>query len=123
MAKILAFLHIERSTYVLFASLALILLFWKWQSITGVEWNVANTVLRYCLLTISFLGWAMVLVGTFLINHFDLFGLRQVYLYRRGEEYAEVGFLIDSVILNSPSTTPTSLEENTMIGACEIPGG
>ena len=83
---------VERSTYVLLASLALILLFWQWRPMTDVVWNVENTVGRYILWALFFLGWVTVLVGTFLINHFDLFGLRQVYLYGRGQEYAELGF-------------------------------
>jgi protein-S-isoprenylcysteine O-methyltransferase Ste14 len=83
---------VERSTYVLLASLALILLFWQWRPLTDVVWSVENTVGRYILWALFFLGWAMVLVGTFLINHFDLFGLRQVYLYQRGKKYTELGF-------------------------------
>ncbi len=83
---------VERSTYVLLASLALILLFALWHPITDVVWSVDNIVGRYILWTIFFLGWATVLLGTFLINHFDLFGLRQVYLYQRGKEYTELGF-------------------------------
>jgi methanethiol S-methyltransferase len=83
---------IERSTYVLLASSTLILLFWQWRPMTGVVWSVENTVGRYILWVLFFLGWATVLVGTFLINHFDLFGLRQVYLYQRGREYTELGF-------------------------------
>jgi protein-S-isoprenylcysteine O-methyltransferase Ste14 len=83
---------IERSTYVLLASLALILLFWQWRPMTDVIWSVENAALRYVLWAIFFLGWATVLVSTFLINHFDLFGLRQVYLYQRGQEYTDLGF-------------------------------
>jgi protein-S-isoprenylcysteine O-methyltransferase Ste14 len=83
---------IERSTFVLLASLALILLFWQWRPMTDVVWNVENTAARAVLWALCFLGWATVLVGTTLINHFDLFGLRQVYLYNRGEEYTEPGF-------------------------------
>lgn len=83
---------IERSTYVLFASSALILLFWQWRPLTTVVWQVENTVGNYALWTLFFFGWLMVLVSTFLINHFDLFGLRQVYLYGRGKAYSEVGF-------------------------------
>ena len=83
---------VERSTYVLLASLALILVFWQWRPITTVVWNVENALASYLLWAIFFLGWATVLVGTSLINHFDLFGLRQVYLYQRGEEYTELGF-------------------------------
>ncbi len=83
---------IERSTYVLLASLALILLFWQWRPMVGVVWNVENAIAGYILWALFFLGWATVLVGTTLINHFDLFGLRQVYLYKQGQEYEELGF-------------------------------
>jgi methanethiol S-methyltransferase len=83
---------IERSTYVILASLALILLFWQWRPMVDVMWNVETTVARYALWVLFFLGWVTVLVGTFLINHFDLFGLRQVYLNLRGKEYTELGF-------------------------------
>lgn len=83
---------IERSTYVLFASLTLILLFWQWRPMVDILWNVENIGARYILWAIFLLGWTLVLVGTFLINHFDLFGLRQVYLYQSGEAYTELGF-------------------------------
>jgi protein-S-isoprenylcysteine O-methyltransferase Ste14 len=83
---------VERSTYVVLASLALILLFRQWRPMTDVVWNVENAAGRYLLWALFFLGWATVLVSTFLINHFDLFGLRQVYLYQRGAEYTEPGF-------------------------------
>ena len=83
---------IERSTYVLLASLALILLFWQWRPMTDVVWSVENDIGRYFLWALFFLGWAIVLLSTFLINHFDLFGLRQVHLYRKGEEYTDLGF-------------------------------
>ena len=83
---------VERSTYVLLASLALILLFWQWRPMRDVIWNVENAIASYILWAVFFLGWATVLLGTFLINHFDLFGLRQVYLYQRGQEYTELGF-------------------------------
>ena len=77
---------IERSTYVLCASVALLLLFWQWQPIGIQIWSVDHTGLRIALWALFAAGWTTVLVVTFLINHFDLFGLRQVWTYaRRGE--------------------------------------
>src|SRR5438270_6198638 len=83
---------IERSTYVLLASLILLLLFWKWHPMLGVIWDVQNSVGRAVLQFFFWLGWAIVLLSTFLIGHFDLFGLRQVYLHQRGIEYTHAGF-------------------------------
>ncbi len=83
---------IERSTYTLFSSLALIALFAFWQPMGGVIWNVDNTVGRALLYGLFGAGIATVLLSTFLINHFDLFGLRQVYLYLRGREIAPLRF-------------------------------
>jgi methanethiol S-methyltransferase len=83
---------IERSTYVLLASLALILLFWQWRSMTGVIWEVGGFG-RSVLILIFWLGWLMVLVSTFLVSHFDLFGLRQVTSYLRGTPYHHIGFM------------------------------
>jgi protein-S-isoprenylcysteine O-methyltransferase Ste14 len=82
----------ERSTYVLISSLALIVLFWLWQPIGGVVWNVEQPALRAVLYGLFALGFGIVLISTFLINHFDLFGLRQVYLYLRGKEYTQLRF-------------------------------
>lgn len=83
---------VERSTYVLFSSLALILLFWQWRPIGGVVWNVETPALRLVLYGLCALGWLTVLGSTFLINHFDLFGLRQVYLALIGKEYTPLVF-------------------------------
>jgi protein-S-isoprenylcysteine O-methyltransferase Ste14 len=83
---------VERSTYVLFASLALILLFWQWRPMPGVVWQVENELLRLTLWALFAAGWLIVLTSTFLINHFDLFGLRQVHLNLRGTPYTELPF-------------------------------
>jgi protein-S-isoprenylcysteine O-methyltransferase Ste14 len=83
---------IERSTFVLLASLALILLFWQWRAMPDPIWTLTNPLAAYLLWTLFFVGWGLVLFSTFLINHFDLFGLRQVDQYRRGEEYKNLPF-------------------------------
>lgn len=80
---------VERSTYVLLASLTLALLFWQWRPLLGVIWEVRNPTLALILQIVFFAGWGIVLISTFLINHFDLFGLRQVYLYKN---YTYLGF-------------------------------
>jgi len=83
---------VERSTYVLFSSLALILLFWKWQPLGGVVWSVDGMAERLALNTLYALGWITILIATFLINHFDLFGLRQVWLFLIGKPYTGLPF-------------------------------
>jgi len=83
---------IERSTYVLLSSLALVLLFWFWQPMNGVIWSIENPVGNQILNILFWIGWLVVLLSTFMINHFDLFGLRQVYLKFKDREYANLGF-------------------------------
>src|ERR1700733_5934162 len=83
---------VERSTYVLLASLCLLLLFWQWRPIGGVIWSVGNPAARAAISVVCALGWLTVLAATFWINHFDLFGLRQVYLYLRGRQYTPIAF-------------------------------
>ena len=84
---------VERSTYVLFSSVALLLLFWLWRPMGGVIWNVESPPARAVLLCMFAFGWLLVLVTTFLINHFDLFGLRQVWFYLRGKPYEPLKFV------------------------------
>ena len=83
---------VERSTYVLLSSLVLLLLYWQWQPLTGIFWQVQNPAGRMVLQVVFWLGWLIVLVSTFMINHFDLFGLRQVYLHARRDAYTPTGF-------------------------------
>jgi protein-S-isoprenylcysteine O-methyltransferase Ste14 len=83
---------IERSTYVLLASLCLILLFWKWQPMGGVIWQVKSETIQIVLKALCLFGFTIVLVSTFLINHFDLFGLRQVWFYFTGKRYEHLPF-------------------------------
>ena len=85
---------VERSTFVLLASLCLMLMMWQWQPIGGIIWSVKNETARIVLIAISLLGWAIVFISTFLINHFDLFGLRQVWFYVRGKQYEHLKFRI-----------------------------
>ncbi|HVP54988.1 MAG TPA: NnrU family protein [Candidatus Eisenbacteria bacterium] len=82
----------ERSTYVLLSSLALIALFAYWQPVGGVLWNVSKPIGRDALNSLCFFGFGLVLIATFLINHFDLFGLRQVWLYLTGKPYTHLEF-------------------------------
>ncbi|HEY9199441.1 MAG TPA: isoprenylcysteine carboxylmethyltransferase family protein [Gammaproteobacteria bacterium] len=82
----------ERSTYVLFSSLLLIALFVYWEPIGGVIWDVQDPLAKGVLYGIFALGWLTVLVATFLINHFDLFGLRQVWLHLTDKPYTHLRF-------------------------------
>jgi len=82
----------ERSTYVLLSSLALLLLFWQWRPIGGEVWTIEQPALRLALYGLCATGWLLVLSSTFLINHFDLFGLRQVSLFLIGRQYTHLKF-------------------------------
>ena len=86
----------ERSTFCLFTVFALIAIFLFWQPMGGVLWTVENGFLKGILLAVFALGWALVLASTFAINHFDLFGLRQVWLYFRKKEYTPLKFQVHS---------------------------
>ncbi len=114
----------ERSTYVLLSSLALVLLVWLWRPLGGSIWKIDNDSVRLLMTGLGFLGWLMVLVTTFLIDHFELFGLRQVFAFFRGTTYAAptfrqpilyrvvrhplyLGFLI--AFWSTPVMTPTRL--------------
>ena len=77
----------ERSTFVLLATAALALMMWQWRPMPEVVWDVKTPILRTLLLGVSLGGWLQVLYATFVIDHFDLFGLRQVWFHYRGLEY------------------------------------
>ena len=82
----------ERSTYVLASSLALLLLFWQWRPLGGTVWDVQHEVARGVLYAGFAFGWGLVFVATIVINHFDLFGLRQTWRAFRGQEQQELRF-------------------------------
>lgn len=84
--------EVERSTYVLASSVALLLLFWKWQPLGGTVWAIENIVGRGVLYGGYAFGWLLVLAATFAINHFDLFGLRQVWLHLQGQPQKKLRF-------------------------------
>jgi len=88
---------IERSTYVLFSCLALSLLGWLWQPLPTVIWQIENPFGYFTLWGLFGLGWLLSLYATFLVDHFDLFGLRQVYLYLMGLPYVPVPFKEQSI--------------------------
>ena len=83
---------VERSTYVLASSLALLLLFWQWRPLGGLVWEVQHDVARAVLYGGFAFGWTLVLAATFMINHFDLFGLRQTWRAFRGQPQTPVRF-------------------------------
>lgn len=85
---------IERSTYVLFSSLALVVLFWLWRPLGPMLWIVDNEIARLGLYSLSALGWLMVLTGSFMINHCDLFGLKQVWQYERGADETDTPMFV-----------------------------
>lgn len=83
---------VERSTYVLLASLSLLLLFWQWRPLPDIIWDVEDPDLAVTIVTVSLAGWAVVFTSTFLINHFELFGLHQVTNQLVGKEAAPPRF-------------------------------
>jgi methanethiol S-methyltransferase len=88
---------IERSTYVLFSTFALFLLIWQWRPMPTVVWQVTSPVLAHALIGLSLLGWLIALLSTFLINHFELFGLHQVVFNLTGKKIPAPHFKIRSL--------------------------
>ncbi|HXS21704.1 MAG TPA: isoprenylcysteine carboxylmethyltransferase family protein [Steroidobacteraceae bacterium] len=84
--------HIERSTFVIAASAVLALLLWQWRPLPAPVWDVRSTTLGTVLAVTFWLGWGVLLLSTFLIDHFELFGLRQVWAYGRGAEFHSPDF-------------------------------
>jgi methanethiol S-methyltransferase len=83
---------VERSTYVLSASLCLMLLFWQWRPMPAIVWQIEDADVAVAIVTVSLIGWAIVFTSTFLINHFELFGLQQVAANLAGREMPEPRF-------------------------------
>ena len=84
--------QIERSTYVLFSSLALFLLYWQWRPMPQVVWSIENSFGQGVMWSLFGAGWMIVLLSTMMIHHFDLFGMRQVYMHAKGVPYKDLGF-------------------------------
>jgi protein-S-isoprenylcysteine O-methyltransferase Ste14 len=80
--------HIERTTYVLISDLLVVLLLWQWRPMTGVVWDVEHTLGRLALWGLFGAGWLIVVLASFMTDHFDLSGTRQVYLHLRGRDYS-----------------------------------
>jgi methanethiol S-methyltransferase len=85
-------LPIERSTFVAAASLILLLLYWQWRPMPAVVWHIDNPAVRGILWVFYFAGWGIVLFSSFVIDHFELFGLKQVWSYFRGREHVSATF-------------------------------
>ncbi len=83
---------VERSTYVLLASLVLLLIFWQWQPMGPVVWEVTNPTGRMRLVGLFWMGWGGVFFSTYLVDHFSLFGLRQIYNYLKGRDEESIPF-------------------------------
>jgi protein-S-isoprenylcysteine O-methyltransferase Ste14 len=83
---------VERSTYVLLASLALLLLFWQWRPMPMVVWQVADPQIAMAVTGLSLFGWVLVLLSSYMINHFELFGLQQVVVNLAGRTASEASF-------------------------------
>lgn len=85
---------IERSTYVVLSSAALLLLYWQWRTLPTIVWEVNLPAVRAALWVLFGIGWATVFFASFMVSHLDLFGLRQVYLAWQGKPYRDLDFRV-----------------------------
>ena len=85
-------IHLERSFYVLVSNILVILILWQWRPITAVVWEVESSIGQYILYALFAIGWVTIVLSSFLIDHFDLFGVRQVYFHLTGKQYTHVPF-------------------------------
>ncbi len=83
---------VERSTFVLITSVLLLFIFWQWRPMPGVVWEVESGLGEMLFWALFWAGWAVVLASSFVIDHFDLFGVRQVVLYSQGKAYTHLEF-------------------------------
>jgi methanethiol S-methyltransferase len=110
--------HLERSTYVLATGIVLTLLVWQWEPLGGIVWEIPKSSYWYYILySLFFTGWGILFISTFLINHFDLFGLRQAYLKMRDKPYTAVNFKV--IFFYKYSRHPLYL--GTLIGIWSTP--
>jgi methanethiol S-methyltransferase len=86
--------QIERSTYVLITNLIFVLLFWQWRPVPEYVWSTTSDLVATILIVLFWVGWGTMFVGTFLIDHFDLFGVKQVVFYFQGKEYPKPRFVM-----------------------------
>ena len=110
---------VERSTYVLICSLLLLLLFWQWRPLTGVVWEVQNVVAASLLWAMFWVGFVLVLLSTFAIDHFDLFGVKQVYLYARGLTLHPSAFQGVGLLQVRPTSAAARVHDRVLVHAAD----
>lgn len=86
--------HLERSTYVMISNVLFAFVLWQWKPVPEVMWSFESEAVRVILYSLFGLGWVMIVLSSFLIDHFDLFGVRQVFLHFQGKEYHHVPFTV-----------------------------
>jgi len=120
---------VERSTYVLLSGVFLAVICLFWQPINGMLWNINNELVRTSLIVIQIAGWSMVVIASFMINHFELFGLQRTYFHFAGKEEAKAHFTdrglykivrhpIQLGVLIGMWSTPTMSASHLMLSFC-----